>query len=257
MGVSVSVKLTIEPKAVFAYPSAKEFTYILKSIAELVDEIAFRVTPQGLSLKALDPGKIALLTVEMPPEAFQEFNAETELSIGLSVSNLVKALKHIKKGDRVVIAANEEFVEIILEGTTVRRYKFRNIEVLSEEVPEISVEYDVEASVLVSPLRTAIVELSNLTDTIGVTSKGDAIVMYDYETRKSHYRFSAEAGTLININVKKEADIAFDAEYLSKVSDILRLGSVADIKFGSEAPLTIDLSLSVGGRIQYYLAAKI
>ncbi len=252
----MSTRITIEPKVVFAYPSAKEFTYILKSVAELVDEVSFKVGPEGLKLKALDPGRIALLNVELPPEAFQEFRAEEEISIGLSVSNLVKALKHIRKNDRIVIAANEEFVEIILEGTTVRRYKFRNIEVLSEEVPEINVEYDVEATVLVGPLRTAISELSNLTDTIAFTVKGDTLVVYDYESKRAHYRFSSTTGTLVNINVKQEADVAFDGEFLSKIVDILRLGSVADVRFGNEAPLNIELGITVGGKIQYFLAAK-
>ncbi len=253
----MSVKLTIEPKVLFSYPSAKEFTYILKSVAELVEEISFKVENEGLKLKALDPGRIAMLSVELPPEAFQEFRVEEPLSVGLSVGNLVKVLKHLRKSDRVTFAANEEFVEIIVEGTSVRRYKFRNIEVLSEEVPELSVEYDVEGSVLVSPLRTAITELANLADTVGVTVREDAIVMYDYDTKRTQYRFSSTTGTLISLNVKKECDVAFDSEYLSKIVDILRLGSVADIKFGSEAPLNIEITMSAGGRAQYLLAAKI
>ena len=253
----MSVKLTIEPKILFSYSSAKELTYILKSVAELVDEISIRVESNGIMLKALDPGRIAMLSVELPPEAFQEYTVQEPLSIGLSVGNIIKVLKHIKKNDKITIAANEEYVEILIEGTSVRRYKFRNIEVLSEEVPEINVEYDIEGSVLVSPLRTAINELSNITDTIGITIREESIVMYDYENKRTQYRFSSTTGTLISLNVKKEADVAFDSEYLSKIVDILRLGSVADIKFGSEAPLYIEVGISTGGKAQYYLAAKI
>ena len=253
----MSVKLTIEPKVMFSYPSAKEFTYILKSVAELVEEVSFRVENDGLKLKALDPGRIAMLTVTLPPEAFQEFQVSEPINIGLSVGNLVKVLKHLRKNDRVTIAANEEYVEIIIEGTSVRRYKFRNIEVLSEEIPELNVEYDVEGSVLVGPLRNAISELSNLTDTIGVSVREEAIVMYDYDTKKTQYRFSSTTGTLISLSIKKSCEVAFDSEYLSKIVDILRLGSVADIRFGSEAPLNIEITMSVGGRAQYFLAAKV
>ncbi len=253
----MSLKLTIEPKVLFSYPSAKEFTYILKTVSEMVDEVALRVSEEGVDVKALDPGKIALLKTFLPPEAFQDFKAEGELMVGLSVSNLVKALKHIKKNDRITIAANEEFVEILLEGTTFRRYKFRNIEVVSEEVPEISAEYDVEGTVLANPLRTAINELANLTDTIGLTVRGEAIVLYDYESKKTSYRLSSMTGTLVSLNVKKEVDVAFDSEYLSKIVDVLRLGGAVDIKFGSEAPLYLDFTISGGGRVQFYLAAKI
>ncbi len=253
----MSVRLTIEPKVIFSYPSAKEFTYILKTVSEIVDEVAFLVKPEGVEVRALDPGRIALFRAFMPPEAFQDFDVKEELSVGMSVANLVKALKHIKKNDKITIAANEEFVEIVLEGTTVRRYKFRNLAVVSEEIPEINVEYDVEATVLANPFRTAISELSALTDTIGVRGRGDEIVLFDYETKKTNYRFSSVSGTLISLNIKKECDVAFDAEYLSKVVDALRLGSAIDVKFGTEAPLYISFTTTAGGQIEYYLASKI
>jgi len=253
----MSSMLTIEPKVLFSYPSAKEFTYILKTLSELVDEVAFMVKGEGVEVKALDSGRIALFKAFMPPESFQEFEVKDELTVGISVANLVKALKHIKKNDKITIAANEEFVEIIIEGTTMRRYKFRNLQVISEEVPEISAEYDVEATVLASPLRSAIAELSNLTDTIGITVRGEEIVLYDYESKKTSYKLSSLAGTLISLNVKNECDIAFDAEYLSKINDALRLGSAVDLKFGKEAPLFMEFTTTAGGKIEYYLAAKI
>ena len=253
----MSLKLTIEPKVLFSYPSAKEFTYVLKTVSEIVDEVAFLVRSDGVEVRALDPGRIALFRAFMPPEAFQDFDVKQELSVGMSVANLVKALKHIKKNDKITIAANEEFVEIVLEGTTVRRYKFRNLAVVSEEIPEINVEYDVEATLLANPFRTAISELSSLTDTIGIRSSGEEVVLYDYETKKTNYRFSSLSGTLVSLNIKKECDVAFDAEYLSKVVDALRLGSAIDIKFGAEAPLYISFTTTAGGQIEYYLASKI
>ena len=168
----------------------------------------------------------------------------------------VPALTFVATASTVaMLRAKPVFVDIDLRTYTMDPNSLS--EVLSEEVPELSVEYDVEGSVLVSPLRAAIAELANLTDTVGVTVREDAIVMYDYDTKRTQYRFSSSAGTLISLNVRKECDVAFDSEYLSKIVDILRLGSVADIKFGFEAPLNIEVTMSAGGRAQYLLAAKI
>uniref|UniRef100_A0A7C2Z1E0 Proliferating cell nuclear antigen PCNA N-terminal domain-containing protein n=1 Tax=Ignisphaera aggregans TaxID=334771 RepID=A0A7C2Z1E0_9CREN len=107
--MSTVIPLTIEPKVLFAYPSARDFTKILKVLSEMVDETALLVDDGGVHVKALDPGRIAMLIVNLPPEAFQEFKVDESLSIGLAVSNLVKVLKNLKKGDRIVIAANEEY----------------------------------------------------------------------------------------------------------------------------------------------------
>lgn len=253
----MSVSFTIQPKVVFSYPSAKDFTDILKVLSEIVEEVLFTVDSKSLSVKALDPSRAAMMYILIPAEAFQEFRAEEELKIGLAVGNLSKVLKNLKKGDKITVGANEESVEILIEGTSIRRYKFRNIEVISEELPELSPQYDVEASALSTALRTVISELSSITSTIGITASKDTLIFVDLDTKKSSYKLATASGSLIALNIKKENVIAaYDSEYLSKVLDILRLGNIVDIKYGSEAPLYLSTEFS-GGKAEYYLAAKI
>jgi len=242
---------------VFSYPSAKDFTDILKVLSEIVEEVLFTVDSKSLSVKALDPSRAAMMYILIPAEAFQEFRAEEELKIGLAVGNLSKVLKNLKKGDKITVGANEESVEILIEGTSIRRYKFRNIEVISEELPELSPQYDVEASALSTALRTVISELSSITSTIGITASKDTLIFVDLDTKKSSYKLATASGSLIALNIKKEnVTAAYDSEYLSKVLDILRLGNIVDIKYGSEAPLYLSTEFS-GGKAEYYLAAKI
>ena len=253
----MSVSFTIQPKVVFSYPSAKDFTDILKVLSEIVEEVLFTVDSKSLSVKALDPSRAAMMYILIPAEAFQEFRAEEELKIGLAVGNLSKVLKNLKKGDKITVGANEESVEILIEGTSIRRYKFRNIEVISEELPELSPQYDVEASALSTALRTVISELSSITSTIGITASKDTLIFVDLDTKKSSYKLATASGSLIALNIKKEnVTAAYDSEYLSKVLDILRLGNIVDIKYGSEAPLYLSTEFS-GGKAEYYLAAKI
>lgn len=253
----MSISLTIEPKVAFSYPSARDFTLILKSVAELVDETAIQVDINGVHLKALDPSRIALLVVDLPPEAFQEFNVSQSTSIGLAVSNLVKILKNLKKSDRIVIAANEEYVEILVEGTTGgRRYKFRNINVLAEEVPEINPEYDIEASILAAALKNSLKELTDTAATIGITATGDTITFFDYDNKRSAVKLTAASGNIVNLIVRNSVTAAYDAEYLAKVSEILSLGHIVDLKYGAQAPLHLSLEFS-GGKASYYLASKI
>lgn len=255
--MSAVIPLTIEPKILFAYPSARDFTKILNTLSEIVDEASFHVDGSGIHVKAIDPSRIAMLLVDLPPEAFQEFNIREELSIGIAVSNLTKILKNLKKGDRMVIAANEEYVEIIIEGTSgARRYKFRNISVLSEEVPELNPEYDVEASLLASPLRTALKELTEIAATVGISASQDVLTFFDYDAKRSSFKMSTTSGNVINLTIKKEVTTAFDSEYLSKVIELIGLSNIIEMKYGSEAPLNLLVEFS-GGRAIYYLAAKI
>lgn len=253
---SLSIQLTIEPKVLLSYPSARDFTTILKTVSGLVDEAAIQVDTNGVHLKALDPSRIAMFLVDLPPEAFQEFNVVEGISIGLAVSNLVKIFRYLKKGDRLTIAANEEFVEVVVEGMAGgRRYRFRNIGVLAEEVPEISPEYDVEATILSSPFRTAVKELTDIASTIGITANNEMITFFDYDTRKSSVKLTTASGNVISLTVKKNVVVAYAAEYLSKIVDILSLSNIVDVRYGSEAPLSIAIEFS-GGKAVYYLASK-
>ncbi|MEM4788625.1 MAG: hypothetical protein QXV06_02390 [Ignisphaera sp.] len=255
--MSLGIQLTIEPKVLFAYPSARDFTKILKSLSEIVDETLLYVDETGVHVKALDPSRVAMLIIDLPPEAFQEFNFRESTSVGIAVSNLVKVLKNLKKSDRLVIAANEEYVEIIVEGTSgARRYKFRNISVLAEEIPELNPQYDIEASILASPLKTALKELADSSATVGFSATNDALLLFDYDTKKLSYKMTIASGNVLNLLVKKEVTAAFDSEYISKIIEIMELSNAVDLKYGAEAPLHVSVEFS-GGKALYYLAAKI
>lgn len=247
--------MTIEPKILISYPNAKDFTDIISTVNEFVDEILVHIDSHSFKIKALDPSRIAMLSIILPPEAFQNYSVSEEIGIGLAVSSLSKILRQLKKSDRITIAANNEYVEILVEGISVRRYKFKNLEVVAEEVPELTPQYDVEASVLSSPLKTTLSELTSICSTIGITAKGDTLMFFDYDTKKSTYKLTTTAGTIINLNIKKEAIAAYDSEYISKIVDILKLSNIVELKYGSEAPLYLSLEFS-GGRIEYFLAPK-
>jgi len=250
-----SIAITIEPKILIAYPNAKEFADVLSIVSEIVDEVLINIDSQSFSIKALDPSKIAMLSINLPPEAFQEYRVSEEVSIGIAVSVLSKILKQLKKSDRITIAANNEHVEILVEGMSIRRYKFKNLEVIAEEAPELTPEYDVEASILSSPLRTTLSELTSISSTTGITAKDDTVLFFDYDTKKSIYRLTTTSGTVINLNIRKESTAAYDSEYLSKIIEMLKLSNIVELKYGSKAPLHLSIEFA-GGRIEYFLAIK-
>ncbi len=247
--------MTIEPKILISYPNAKDFADIISTVNELVDEVLVYIDPHSFKIKALDPSRIAMLSITLPPEAFQNYSVSEEIGVGLAVSTLSRVLKQLKKSDRITIAANNEYVEILVEGISIRRYKFKNLEVIAEEIPELTPHYDVEASVLSSPFRTTISELTSICSTIGITAKGDTLTFFDYDTKKSTYKLTTTAGTVINLDIKREAIAAYDSEYISKIIEILKLSNIVELKYGSEAPLYLSIEFS-GGRIEYFLAPK-
>ena len=60
------------PKYVLTYMDAKEFAYIVDSVAVLVEEASFVLRSDGLFLRALDASRTAMVDLSMPKEAFEE-----------------------------------------------------------------------------------------------------------------------------------------------------------------------------------------
>ena len=94
--------MSFEPIVRFEYPSAKAFGTILEVLGNIVDEALFTFTSEGITVKALDPAKVALIVINIPSSAFLEYDLKEELNLGMNLSSLVKSLPTMKKMDKLI-----------------------------------------------------------------------------------------------------------------------------------------------------------
>src|SRR5688572_25868695 len=83
---------------------AKVKASVLKSIIEaaspLVDEIKLHVTPEGLSVRTVDPAHVAMVDISLGAKAFQEYKA-TDLELGVDLDK-IKEILALGSADEVV-----------------------------------------------------------------------------------------------------------------------------------------------------------
>lgn len=237
------------------HPSAKNLVTILNTLGNIADEIGLLITSKGVEIKALDPAKIALIEVFIPPSAFMEYEVSGDLLIGLNLSSLVRVLPRPKKGDKITIMANEEFHEIIIEGGVRTRYKFRNIEVASAELPEINLEFNVKALALSPALRDAIKELEDSEGIEFITETSDYMLLKALGLN-AQVKLSKISGSLLELNVSKSSKNIYDSDYLSRISDLLNVAEVVELQYGNEMPLSISFKTVDDTQVKYLLAPK-
>ncbi len=237
------------------HPSAKNLVIILNTLANIADEAGLLITSKGVEIKALDPAKVALVEIFMPSSAFMEYKVGGDLLIGLNLSSLVKVLSRPKKGDRMTIMANEEFHEITIEGRVKTRYKFRNIEVASTELPEINLEFGVTALALSSALRDAIKELED-SDGIEFISETSEYMLLRALGLNAQVKLSKISGSLLELNVSKPSKNVYDTDYLGRISDLLNVAEVVELRYGNEIPLSISFKIIDDTQVKYLLAPK-
>src|SRR5687767_9271616 len=65
-----------EPRMLTARCKAEVLKKVLDATNPLVDEAKFKITPDGISLKAVDPAHVAMIDLQLRKAAFLEYKAD-------------------------------------------------------------------------------------------------------------------------------------------------------------------------------------
>jgi len=237
------------------HPSAKTFIIILEALGNIVDEALFNFTNDGAAVKALDPAKVALIEIKIPPEAFLSFKVTKELSVGMNLSSLIKSVAKPKKTDKLTFKANEEFYELIIEGIAIRRYKYRSVEVSATEVPEISLDFKVKALVLAQAFKAAVKDLKGV-GSIAFVAEDDQNLYLRAAEGGAEAKLSKMGGSILEMEVSEPTRCVYDEDYIAKILNLTGIAENLEIKFGNDLPLRLSFNLVDGGSVNYLLAPK-
>ena len=83
--------------------NAKYWRDCINSIGSLVDEGVFNISKDGISLKAMDPSSISMVSFHMPSKSFSKFSVEGNANVGLNIENLGKILSRTRENEALVI----------------------------------------------------------------------------------------------------------------------------------------------------------
>ncbi len=236
------------------YPEAKYMKTIIDVLGKLVDEVAFKITPEGVFVKAIDAARVALIDIFLPPTAFLEYEVPEEIVAGLSTANLSKLLKKVKRGDKFVMDVDEENVRIIIESMMKRTYRFRNLDVPIPEIPEAQLEFNVEAQLLVDVIRHAIKDAEAVGDLLEIEAPNEeTLFLRGRGASITETKLVKGSAALIDLVVKEPSKSLYNLEYLKYIVNLTKIAELAILKFSSDMPLELEFSLGEG-RVKYLLA---
>ena len=113
---------------------------IVETLASIIDETEFRVTPKEFTISAMDPSRICLLKLSIKKENFDDYQCDKESKVGLNLDDLDKILKRSAANDSVEIDFNETEQKIKIkmqrEGITrTRTFSLALLDIDIEEIP--------------------------------------------------------------------------------------------------------------------------
>jgi len=228
----------------------------IESISTLVDEAKFKVTPDGISVRAVDPANVAMVSFDLSKDAFASFEA-TDGELGIDLTKLNGIMEMADKDDNIELSLDEaahklavrmrglSYTMSLLDPSSIRK---------EPKVPAL----DLPARVVVrgEDLKRAVKAAEKVSDYMSMGVRGDTFFM-EAEGDTDTVKLEMAKDQLIDIK-PGEAKSLFSLDYLADMSKILGKANEVTIDLGKDYPLKIRFKLAEGhGEVSYMLAPRV
>ncbi len=234
---------------------ARYWRNCVDSIVSLVDEGAFNITKEGISLKAMDPSGISMVSFFIPNKAFSKYDVEKPVSIGINLENLSKILSSSRTNEQLVMkdSNNKLSIEFIGENSR-RRYKLPMIDVKKEADKEPKIEFESTIEVKSDPFREVLKDATSLSSLIGFKTEKDTFrIMAKGDAAELEEEHAGNTDFIKKLSVSKAASATFNLEYLDRMVRACPPGNSIALSLKTEEPIRIDYKIG-DATVAYFLA---
>ncbi|MFW9985262.1 MAG: proliferating cell nuclear antigen (pcna) [Candidatus Odinarchaeota archaeon] len=242
------------------FDDAKTWQALIGAISALVDEANFEVSPQGMTLRAMDPSRIAMVDFELPKSAFSNFECDEEDRIGINLDEMEKIVKRAGSGNSLALGLDREKnqLAITLEGRTRRSFNISLIDLGADRPPSLNVDFDVNIKITADTLKEIIQDADIISDFITIDAAPETLTISargDTGNLKVNIEKNEEA--LLEYTVKQPAKSLYALEYLNDMMKAVAASDTVQIEFGKGTPIKLLFAVSSGGHITYFLAPRV
>ncbi|NYT19510.1 MAG: proliferating cell nuclear antigen (pcna) [Methanosarcinales archaeon] len=234
--------------------------YLLKDSIEtlsvLVDEARFRISPEGIAVRAVDPANVAMVSFDLVTDAFDEFSAD-DCELGLDLSRVSDILAVADRDDKVQMELDEDAKKLkiqiggfsytlsLLDPSTIRA---------EPRIPQL----DLPAEIVLNgkDLQKAVKAAEKISDHMLLGVEGENFFM-EAEGDTDRVKLTMSRDQLIDIKPNDTRSL-FSLDYLSDIIKPASKSNEVTLHLGKDFPIKINFTIANGaGTIGYLLAPRI
>jgi proliferating cell nuclear antigen len=227
----------------------------IEAVSSLVDEVKISVSETGLELKAADAANVAMVTLRMGSEAFENFKG-TPSEIGVDLTRLSDILSMAAKGENVQLELDEEnhklkidvgslsYMMSLIDPTAMRK---------EPEVPKLDLPAHVTLPGI--EIRRAVKAAEKVSDHVifGVSDEG-----FFMEAKGDIDSLQLKIPSIELLSMKPgEARSFFSLDYLKNMSKAIGKSNDVTLELGIDYPLIANFKLGRSLEVSYLLAPRI
>lgn len=222
----------------------------------LVDEGRLHISAEGVSLKAVDPANVAMVSMSLGTDAFESFEG-TDGEIGLDLIKLSDILGMADKKDIVDIELDEEthklklyfgglsYTMSLLDPGSIRK---------EPRVPQLDLPAEIKMEG--REFQRAVRAAEKISDhmALGVTEE---MFYVEAEGDTDKVRLDLSKDELIGLKPGTARSL-FSLDYLGSMAKVIGKADAVTIDLGVDYPMKMGFKISEGkGEINYLLAPRI
>ena len=238
---------------------------IIETLASIIDETEFRVTPKDFTISAMDPSRICLLKLAIKKDDFDEFKCEKESKVGLNLDDLDKILKRSAVNDSVEISFSETDPKIKIkmqrEGTQrTRTFSLAILDIDIEEIPMdnlLKIEYPTKWVIDPEFLVEAIKDAEIYSDILNIKAEENQGLVFNSSGQIGEMIYDLNEDDLINSTINGTNNASYSLTFLKAILKIASITEKLEISLKSDHPLKMIFNLLEGGELSYFLAPRV
>jgi proliferating cell nuclear antigen len=240
---------------------AKLLRDMITSISILVDEATFKLDPEGMKLRAMDPSRVAMVDFEWPKTVFEEYQCDTPTKICINITELLKLLKRAGKDEVLELSLDEKTgkLQVKISGKYSRNFTMPTLEASEEEVPTPKLSFNVRVKATTSGLSQAIEDAQLVSDHVKVEADTEKLVLNaSGDLMGAEISLLKGTDTILDLEAKEPSKATFSLSYLSEIIKAASATSdIGTLEFSSDMPIKLDFQQAKEGKLTFYLAPRI
>ncbi|HVP26082.1 MAG TPA: proliferating cell nuclear antigen (pcna) [Candidatus Bathyarchaeia archaeon] len=240
---------------------AKLLRDMITSISILVDEATFKLDPEGIKLRAMDPSRVAMVDFEWPKTVFEEYQCTEPTKMCINITELLKLLKRAGKDETVELALDEKTgrLQVRIAGKYSRNFTMPTLEASEEEVPTPKLTFNVKIKATTNGLSQAIEDAQLVSDHVRIEADAEKLAFNATgDLMGAEISLQKGSDTILDLEAKEPAKATFSLSYLSEIIKAASATSdISTLEFSSDMPIKLDFQQTKEGRLTFYLAPRI
>jgi len=240
---------------------------IVESIKDIVNIVNIDAGPTGLAFQAMDLSHVALVSLVLRSDGFQNYRADRNIPLGIKLVNLHKILKCADNQDVVTLECEDDPQQLMIKFESQQQDKSSKfcLNLMMQEDEQLQIPETVYSSRVTMPsgeFSRIIRELSQLAESVKISTTkksitfavhGD-IVNGEMELKENN---SNRPDQTIKIDVDETVVNSFSLTFLNQFTRASALSETVNLYMSENTPLVVDFPIGDFGSLKFYLAPKL